>query len=302
VIQRRRVWTLLIGALLLYVATGPPSRATEPVRLNLHQRIARSELVVHVKIREGALKYALVDVIETFKGTLPAEELRIAFRDFNLSRGWEVEPIVFPDGQEEILFLLPYRYAGKKEKNRDLFELLRGGEGRITVPAEGALALIDAVRLLSGLAGEDPATQVKEFEGQIDSRNTYLAETALDELLRLQAASPEIYGDLIPLLTSPSPGIRSRGLRLMEQIFSSIRHDPMGESPDQAEFALAAVIERARNDEKTEVRVLAVRTMAAWPDLGKIEAELRAIADQDRSQDVRYEAERVLYRGALRRP
>jgi hypothetical protein len=259
-------------------------------------------LVVHVKVREGALKYALVDVIETMKGRPPAEGLRIAFRDFNLSRGSDVEPIVFPDGQEEILFLVPYRYAGTKEKNKDLFELLRGEDGRITVPAEGALALMDAVRRLAGLAAEDPATQVKELKAQIDSRNTYLSETALEELLRLQAASPDLYGSLIPLLTSPSPGIRSQSLRMMKQIFSSGRNDPIGESPDQAEFALAAVIERARNDEKAEVRVLAIKTMAAWPNPRRIEAELRAIAAQDRSQDVRYEAERALYTGGYRHP
>ena len=268
-------------------------------RLNLHQMVARAELVVRVRVREGALRYALVDVIEEIRGEAPVNRLRIAFRDFNTARQNKEGAIVFPDGQEEILFLVRYRHAKKKEKHRDLFELFKGAQGRITVPAEGSAALLNALRHLSAMAGMDPASQISELKRQIGVRNSYLLETALEELLRMDAGTPELYPRLIPLFTNPSPGIRVRSIRLVEGIFASSLFDPFGESPDQAGFALAAAIERARNDEVVEVRVWAVRTMAAWPDRQQVEPELRAIAVGDRSQEVRIEAERILYRQVL---
>ena len=289
--------TIAAGLVGLAIASGAYADSRE--RLNLYQMVARADLVVRVRVREGALRYALVDVIEEFRGEAPMDRLRIAFRDFNTARQRKEGAIVFPDGQEEILFLVPYRYVKKKDKHRDLFELLHGAQGRITVPAEGSAALLNALRHLASMVGMDPASQISELKRQIGVHNSYLLETALDELLRMNAGTPDYYPGLIPLLTSPSPGIRVRSIRLIERIFASSLFDPIGESPDQAGFALAAVIERARNDEVVEVRVWAVRTMAAWPDRQKVEPELRAIAVSDRSQEVRLEAEGILYRQIL---
>lgn len=294
---RRTRITIAAGLASLTVTSGAYADSKE--RLNLYQMVARSELVVRVRVREGALRYALVDVIEEFRGEAPTDRLRIVFRDFNTARQRKEGAIIFPDGQEEILFLVPYRYAKNKEKHRDLFELFHGAQGRITVPAEGTDALLDALRHLASMVGMDPASQLGELKKQIGIPNNYLLETALDELLRMSAGTPYLYPSLIPLLTNPSPGIRVRSIRLIEGIFASSLFDPLGESPDQAGFALSAIIERARNDEVVEVRVWAVRTMAAWRDRQKVESELRAIAASDRSQEVRLEAERVLYRQRL---
>src|SRR5437762_13395435 len=106
--QHRRI---LRVALLLFLAgtllevAGPE----ETGELGLFQLIARADLVVHVKIIEGSLKYAMVEVLEPIKGEPPSPRLRIAFRDLNWRRPAGVEAIIFPSGQEEILFLTPFR-------------------------------------------------------------------------------------------------------------------------------------------------------------------------------------------------
>jgi len=285
------------------------SAEAEMPPLNLFQRAARASLVVHVRVHEGALRFALVDVLEVLKGSAPAERLRIAFRDFNFSRPRGTDPITFPNGEEEILFLTPYsqvpRSQKKKEKYSDVFELLLGAQGRITVPAEGAGAIFDAVRRLVQVAAQDPASQVEGLQGLLDSENPVLPEAGLEEMARLRAATPVLYPRLIRLLRNPSPRLRIRSLTLVQQIFSSRpplpRSGSAEEALDEAGESLAAVLERARNDPDAAVRVQAVQALAAWPEHADVEADLRAIASQDASQEVRFEAERALFRAGVRR-
>ena len=68
------------------------------------------------------------------------------------------------------------------------------------------------------------------------------------------------------------------------------------EALDEARAALAAVLERARNDSVESVRVQAVAAVAEWPKRPDVEGDLRAIAGTDRAQSVRYEAEKALFR------
>jgi hypothetical protein len=277
-------------------------RDSEP--LNLFQRTARATLVVHVRVRAGALKYAQVDVIRALKGEPPARSLRIAFRDYNLHRPQGGEPLVFPDGEEEILFLVPYgpvpRSQRKRAKNVDLFELMLGPQGRITVPAEGSAAFVDAIGRLAGIASLDPASQVESLRNLLDDPNPDLIESALDEILRLRAATPALYPRLGRLIRNPSPSLRARSLRLVTLLFggtgSALEEDPL----DLARETLALVRERARNDPDEPVRVQAVLALAAWRDRHEVAGDLQAIARQDRSQLVRFEAERALLIGPVR--
>ncbi len=291
--------TLLVAGAT--VARGD-MRDSEP--LNLFQRTARAALVVHVRIREGALKYALVGVIRPLKGEPPAPSLRIAFRDFNLHRPPGSEPLVFPDGQEEILFLVPYgpvpRSEKKREKNKDLFELMLGPQGRITVPAEGSAAVIDAIGRLAVIASLDPASQVESLRSLLEDGNPDLVESALDEILRLRAATPALYPRLGRLLRNPSPSLRTRTLRLVALLFGGSGIAAGDDPLDLARETLAMVRERARNDADESVRVQAVLAMAAWRDRREVEGDLGAIARQDRSQLVRFEAQRALLVGPAR--
>ncbi len=267
--------------------------------LNLFQMIARASLVVHVRVYDGSLRFALVDVLEPLKGEPPASRLRIAFRDFNFDRKPGTEPIVFPKDQEEILFLVPYTEVRQKEKNKDIFTLFLGARGRITVPAEGSGTIFDAIRRLTRISAQDPATQIETFTAEIAGDNPYLIEASLEEIARLHAATPALYGRLVRLLESRSPGVRVRALRIISLIFAFSRQEPGdGEAADQARASLQAVVERARNDGDQEVRVAAVQAIAAWPARSDVEPELRAIAQNDLAQEVRYEAQKALLKGA----
>lgn len=269
----------------------------ETGEIDLFQMLARAELVLHVRVKDGSLKYARVEVLKALKGDPPLQELRIDFRQHNWTGRNGQDDIVFTEGQEEILFL--YRNPGRKqkEKNRDIYDLYRGRRGRIETPAEGSGIILDAVEKLVGLTRADPLSQIDGLLGLLRTNNLYLLEAALDEINRMRAATPASYTDLVALLGQPSPRIRGRALLSLEQIFASGRIEDavIGIGPELARSALGAVIERARNDEDPDIRVRAVAAMAAWPYKGEVESGLAAIAVNDSSQMVRYEAERSLY-------
>src|SRR5262245_346232 len=100
---------------------------------------------------------------------------------------------------------------------------------------------------------------------------------------------------MILLLSSPSPTLRGQALRLLAQIFES-ETGTGDETLDDARAALLAVLERAHNDRDESVRVQAVAAVAAWPNRHEVAGDLRAIADSDHAQAVRYEAERALFK------
>jgi len=281
------------GSLSVHAQLGPP---TEP--LNLFQLIARADLVALVKVRDGSLKYALVDVIQTLKGTAPGPHLKIAFRDFNFSRGPGEDTIVFPAGAQEILFLVPVKTSRRKkdlEKFKNLFTLYQGRQGRISLPAEGPEIILEAVHRLAEITQFDAARQIEALTALLDSPNPYLLESSLSEIERLRVADTFLLEKLVLLLGSPSPPLRGRSLRVITQVFGSARTTG-DEALDETRGALAAVVERARNDPDESVRVQAVTAVAAWPRRKDVEGDLRAIAGTDQAQAVRYEAERALFR------
>jgi hypothetical protein len=294
----KRSAVCLLGSVITGVSPGLAQLGPEPEVLNLFQLIARSELVALVNVREGSLKYAMVDVVEALKGTPPEAHLRIAFRDFNFTRKPGDDLIVFPNGQKEILFLVPYKTPRRKkdiEKFKDLFTLNRGRQGRVTLPAEGPEIILEAIRRLGQLTGLDAASQVEALRRLLESANPFLLEASLAEIERLRAADPALFSRLISFLRSPSPALRSRSLRVIAQVFGSERGTG-DDVLDDARAALAAVVERARNDANETVRVQAVAAMAAWPNQRDVESDLRAIAGADAAQAVRYEAEKALFR------
>ncbi len=287
-----------LAVLLLSPAGAIAQLGPVPEKLNLFQLVARSELVAHVRVRSGSLRFAIVEVQESLKGTAPFPVLRIAFRDFNMSRGPGEDSIVFPDGQEEILFLVPHgrnaRRRKDREKNKNLYTLFRGRQGRLTVPAEGPGVLFQAIRRLSEVSRLDPASQAETLDGLLGGSNPLLLQTALAEIERLQSTRPELLPRLIGILASPSATLRVGSLRVVAQIFASGRIGD--ESLDEARAALAAVLERARNDPHESVRAQAVASMAVWPERQDVERDLKAIAGTDPAQAVRYEAEKALFK------
>jgi hypothetical protein len=289
---------IIVALLSLSRSSAFAQLGPKPEILNLFQLIARADLVTLVAVHKGSLKYAEVDVLEALKGTPPGPHLRIAFRDFNFTRGPSDDVIIFPDGQREILFLVPYKTIVRKkdiEKFKDLFTLFKGRQGRMTLPAEGPEIVLEAIRRLAQIGGLDAASQVAELRGLLDSSNPFLLEASLSELERLRVANSSLLPKMILFLGSPSPTLRTQALRLLAQIFESERGTG-DEVLDDARAALLAVLERAHNDREESVRVQAVAAVAAWPNRHEVEGDLRAIAGADRAQAVRYEAERALFK------
>lgn len=295
-------WQVLGALLLLLAASGSnqlrAQMGPEPEKLTLFQLIARSDLVALVKVRDGSLRYAMVDLVEGLKGRAPATQLRIAFRDFNFSRAPNEEVIEFPEGQQEILFLIPYKTPRKKkdiEKFKDLFTLNHGRQGRITLPAEGSEVVLDSIRKLAEISRLDAASQVEAFFDLLSAPNPPLVQASLSEIERLRAADSRILVQLSAFLASPSPALKAQSLRVIAQVFGS-RRVSEEEDIDTVRSALAAVLERARNDPDETVRVQAVAAIAAWPRRHDVEGDLRAIAGTDQAQAVRYEAEKALFK------
>ena len=297
-----RIWlesfAIIVSLLSLSCSSAFAQIGPKPEILNLFQLVARADLVTLVAVHKGSLKYAEVDVVEALKGTPPGPHLRIAFRDFNFTREPSDDVIVFPDGQKEILFLVPYKTNVRKkdiEKFKDLFTLFKGRQGRMTLPSEGPEIVLEAIRRLARIGGLDAASQVAELRALLDSPNPFLLEASLSELERLRVADSSLLPKMIVLLGSPSPTLRSHALRLLGQIFGSERGTG-DEVLDDARAALLAVLERAHNDRDESVRVQAVAAVAAWPNRHEVEGDLRAIAHADGAQAVRYEAEKALFK------
>ena len=286
-----------LAVLLLGFRGASAQLGPEPEKLNLFQMIARSDLVALVRIRSGSLKYAIVEVQESLKGTAGLPSLRIAFRDFNFSRRPGEDLIVFPDGQQEILFLVPYgRQVRRKKarlKNKDLFTLFHERDGRMTLPAEGPEIILGAIRRLAEVTARDPVSQIDALKSFLAGDNPFLTEASLQEIERLHAGDPAIFARLLLLLNSRSVVLRADSLRVIAQVFSAGRLED--EVLDEARATLAAVLEKARNDQDESVRVQAVAAVAAWPNRPEVEQELKAIAGTDEAQAVRYEAERALF-------
>src|SRR2546425_9883990 len=83
----------------------------------------------------------------------------------------------------------------------------------------------------------------------LNTTNPYLLESSLSEIERLRAADPAILAKLVSFLSSSSPALKTRSLRVIGQVFGS-GADRGDEALDEARAALAAVLERARNDSK----------------------------------------------------
>jgi HEAT repeat protein len=269
-------------------------RSVHYERLTLFQMIARADIVAHVRVKDGEQRLALVDVVTPLKGELPAPQLRIDFRDLNLSPQGQ-GMVVFRDGEEYVLFLERLQFRKPSEKKANILELFQGRRGRMLLPAEGNEVTLGAIRSLVPLAQAGPEAQIEGLRGLLSSQNALLLEAALEELARLRAATPDDLPALLKMLGDLSPRIRSGALPLIASLFSGLGRTGTERTPDER-AALALVLERARSDDDVAVRTESVRTLATWPVRDEVVGDLKAISKQDPSQTVRYEAERILFR------
>lgn len=289
---RRIFVSLLILMFQSYILYSSTFEAQENVPLTVFQLIARSDLVVHGRILDGEHRYAVLEVLQTFRGESPASRLRIDFRDLNFElRGQEM--VTFDVGEEYILMLERPNWRKPKEKNRDIFALFHGRRGRILLPAEGSGLQVEAVQGLAGLVRSTPEDQAAGLRSMVASGNPVQREWALEEIARLRAAGVEDLPALARLLQDQNPKVRVASL----EIIGGVMRLPSAGEADDAEKRVVLEIcrERARNDSETPVRVAAVRVLGSWMNRADVAGDLKAISTGDGSQAVRYEALRILY-------
>ncbi|HYV18149.1 MAG TPA: hypothetical protein VFC25_03860 [Verrucomicrobiae bacterium] len=292
---RRRLAVALLVTLGLAAAAGETAlraqeRVRESVPLTLYQLMARAPLVLHGRIVHGAIKLVEVKVLENFRGTAPAEDIRLDFRDLNLQTAGK-DQINFADGDEYVFFLSRPNFRKPTKKKENILELYHGRDGFLRLPPEGAGEVIEAVRQLASVMALPAGEQAQALRQRAQQRNALLQTTAIDELMRLQEGDRDDLDWLQRIVRDSDPGVRGRAAALMARVFQGLP----AASAEQERPSLESIRERAHGDPDATVRVASVKALGSWPERDQVVPDLQAIGGSDASQDVRYEARRLLY-------
>lgn len=260
--------------------------------LDLWEKTFRSELVVRATVLDGDDRLARMRVDEVLKGDYSGDELKIVFRAANWSRKtWEGK-IVFETGQHLVLFLDRHRKNGVLQA-ADQFELFRGSNGREEVPAEGEDAYLQAIKRFVAIQAVD--SQLARWEASralLSDTNPFLVEAGFEQVLKFRLADASLVPVLLGHLDSETVAFRQKAIRCFAQVFESTSLQA-GDLPTE-DHVRDLLLHKAMKDPSAEVRVESIKALGAWPD-HDLAASFRAIADQDPSQAVRYQAERALY-------
>ena len=281
---------MIRGAVALVAALLAQAAVRESVPLSLYQLLARAPIVIHGRITHGAGRLAEVKVLENFRGTAPAETIRLDFRDLNLHASSK-DQLAFLDGEEYVFFLEHPNWRKHTKKKEDILGLYHGREGFRRLPPEGAGEEIEAVRQLAAVMALPSGEQAAALRQRAQQRNAVLQANALEELLRLQEGEREDLDWLQRVVRDPDPTVRSRAAALMARIFEEV---PI-ETAEQDRDALESIRERAHGDPDAKVRAASTRALGSWPNRDQVVPDLQSIGSGDASQDVRYEARRLLF-------
>lgn len=291
-----------LAAVLAAALTGQgglPAHA-ELIQLSLYDKPAQSELVVRGRVRRGDLRLADVAVEEVLKGNYDRSELSVVFRLDNFTRKLWEDKVVFRSDEPVLLFLKPFEKESGGQPHAERFTLVRGTQGKVELPAEGAEAILEAVRrFIRVQAQTDIAQTGQDLRAFLSARNPLVVEAGLQQVHRLRLAEPRTVRALLPLTEHPVPDFRRGALRILAQVFED--QNRAGEVLAEEDHMVALVLSRAREDEDVEVRAEAVRTLEAR---GKrdVLAALEKIAREDPTQQVRFQAELAAYELTRSRP
>jgi hypothetical protein len=280
--------------LWLCCATGS-SYAAAP---NLYEWVAPSPLVAAAEIRNDRGKYTDFELTDVLRGAVPrGTRLMVDVKRANRDRDEGRAALrLEPDRQYLLLLQRDDRHSTAELM---VYAIVRGIDGVRELPAEGAPALLDAVRRFVAVQDrKDEIAAWKSFREMLEETNPVLLETALDLFVKFRRGDLTLLPVLRPILEHPRPDIRVRTARLVGQI---VEHRAEGEIPDDVGI-LAELYGRARRDDAVEVRVAATSALGGIAGQGPEEI-LREIARSDPEQAVRFEAKKLLYeRNAAPRP
>ncbi len=252
-------------------------------------RVVDAESKVHIAVEE------------TFRGRGVPGRLTVAYRSPNLGRAPGTPPFRAEAGEQAVFVLAPYTDLDGDIVKQGLFVPAGGYAAKIPVPPEGAEALLDAVRqIVSYQDGADTTAGVASIGGWLAGVNPWLIDFALDQAAQLGVADRDLAPALLERVTDASSLRRSRavaalGLGLQRGRFDTRRTLP-GRIPEEDELGKAvreAIVRLARTDPAPEVRRVAVKQFGSGRIRGGNDI-LAAIAKDDPTQEVRYEAAAAL--------
>jgi len=279
-----------VAAALTLVVASPALAAISS--LDLWEKSFRSELVVRATVLDGDDRLARMRVDEVLKGGYAGGELKIVFRAANFTRKtWETK-IVFQAGQHLILFLDRFRKNGVLQAE-DQFELFRGSNGREELPSEGEDAYLQAIRRFIAIQKVD--SQLARWDASralLSESNPFLVDAGFEQVLKFRLADPSLVPVLLGHLDSETVAFRQKAVRCFGQLFEATSSQA-GDLPTQ-DHIRDLLLNKARKDPSDDVRVDSIKALGAWQDRD-LAASFRAIAAQDPSQAVRYQAERAIY-------
>jgi len=236
-------------------------------------------------------------ILEVYKGDIASDTLTIVptwVDSVNPMPGVARE--VFAEGEESILFLLPYVDEYGRPGGPDTFSVLTTATGNVEIPTEGADALVAAVRRFAGilqLPGHD--AQMEEMRKLLRDPNPFLIEAALTECHRFRAVVPEDAGALVTLLAHPRPGFRTGSLDLIALLVKEARET----GPSAAILSEPEVFDRVGstvlNDADPAVRSRAIVTLEAFGTPSALSL-IETVGAGDPSQAVRYQAQVAAHR------
>lgn len=290
-----RAWfPVLLGALVgllgpACLAASAPATVRE---LSLWDKSFRAELVARVTVTDGDDRLARMAVEEVIKGEYDRETLKIVFRARNLSRDYWEDPIQFQEGSELILFLERFRKRGVLQEP-DRFVLVKGIQGKESVPPEGQAAFLEAIRRFAAI--QQLGSQLAIWDaarGLLEEDNPFLVEAGFEQVLKFRLADERMVPVVLRHLEGPSVPFREQAARTLGQVLEeSRRTDSILETEDHVRDLL---LHKAMNDDSETVRVESIKALeASWDDA--LVPSFEQIALEDPSQAVRYQAERAIY-------
>ncbi len=260
--------------------------------LTLYEKIARAEYVVVATVIDDDDRYALVSVEENIKGDLSKNVLNVSFRKENLERELGEQKIDFTKGETVVLFLEPSITASGKEK-KDVYSPVGRAEGKISVSAESVQLISEAMHRFAKIQALDEQRRIwEEQKTLLKEKNRFMVEAGFEEVIKFKTATSDMVPMLLEFVRGADPLFRIFSCTIFEQLFEKEKRQK--KSIEGREEVVKEMIQRARGDDTPSVRIGAIRTleMAGAREYREI---LEAISKTDDSQDVRYEAERVLY-------
>lgn len=260
--------------------------------LTLYEKIAWAQYVIVATVINDDEKYALVSVEENVKGNLSKDLLNVSFRRENLERELGEPKIEFTKGETVVLFLEPFVTASGKEK-KDVYSPVGRAEGKISVSAESVQLISEAMHRFVKIQALDDQRRIwEEQKALLKEKNRFMVEAGFEEVIKFKIASQEMIPALLAFVRGEDSLFRAFTCTIFGQLFEKERRQKT--KIEGREEILRELIQRARGDDAPSVRIEAIRAieMAGGYEYREI---LEAISKTDNSQDVRYEAERVLY-------